>query len=127
VRCRVCGRSLIEAVERKLGRCSDCPSDLDEALFERLREWRSARAREQSLPAYCVFTDATLTAIAETRPGDRAALAVIPGVGSTKLDRYADEVLALIGGSDGAGSGSASGDDPPQPSADATVGNSGLF
>jgi ATP-dependent DNA helicase UvrD/PcrA len=96
VRCRVCGRSLIEAVERKLGRCADCPSDLDEELFDRLREWRSARAQEQSLPAYCVFTDATLTAIAEARPADRASLASIPGVGSTKLDRYADEVLALL-------------------------------
>ncbi|HEV2344105.1 MAG TPA: ATP-dependent DNA helicase UvrD2 [Actinocrinis sp.] len=96
VRCRVCGRSLIEPVERKLGRCADCPSDLDEELYERLLTWRSARAQEQSLPAYCVFTDATLTAIAETRPASRAALAVIPGVGSTKLDRYADEVLALL-------------------------------
>ncbi|HEU5353416.1 MAG TPA: ATP-dependent DNA helicase UvrD2 [Actinocrinis sp.] len=102
VRCRVCGRALIEAVERKLGRCADCPSDLDEALFERLREWRSARAKEQSLPAYCVFTDATLTAIAESRPADRAALAGIPGVGATKLDRYADDVLALLGTSGGA-------------------------
>jgi len=83
-------------VERKLGRCADCPSDLDEELFDRLREWRSARAQEQSLPAYCVFTDATLTAIAEARPTDRASLASIPGVGSTKLDRYADEVLALL-------------------------------
>jgi DNA helicase-2/ATP-dependent DNA helicase PcrA len=104
VRCRVCGRSLIEAVERKLGRCADCPSDLDEALFERLREWRSARATEQSLPAYVVFTDATLIAIAEARPADRAALAGIPGVGSSKLERYADEVLALLsadGGVDG--------------------------
>jgi DNA helicase-2/ATP-dependent DNA helicase PcrA len=97
VRCRVCGRSLIEAVERKLGRCADCPSDLDEELFERLREWRSERAKEQSLPAYVVFTDATLIAIAEARPTDRASLASIPGVGSTKLDRYADEVLALLG------------------------------
>ncbi|MGH3414928.1 MAG: ATP-dependent DNA helicase UvrD2 [Actinocrinis sp.] len=100
VRCRVCGRSLIEAVERKLGRCADCPSDLDEVLFERLREWRSARAQEQSLPAYCVFTDATLTAIAEARPSDRGELASIPGVGATKLDRYADQVLALLGGQD---------------------------
>jgi DNA helicase-2/ATP-dependent DNA helicase PcrA len=112
VRCRVCGRSLIEAVERKLGRCADCPSDLDEALFERLREWRSERANEQSLPAYCVFTDATLTAIAEARPADRAALAGIPGVGSTKLERYADEVLALLGGSDNGAVPDAVSDDP---------------
>ncbi len=100
VRCRVCGRSLIEPVERKLGRCADCPSDLDEALIERLREWRSVRAREQSLPAYCVFTDATLTAIAEAHPSDRAGLSAIPGVGAAKLQRYADEVLALLGGQD---------------------------
>ncbi|HEU5332577.1 MAG TPA: ATP-dependent DNA helicase UvrD2 [Actinocrinis sp.] len=102
VRCRVCGRSLIEAVERKLGRCADCPSEVDEELFERLREWRSNRASEQSLPAYCVFTDATLTAIAEAHPTDRAGLAGIPGVGATKLDRYADEVLALLGGTQAA-------------------------
>jgi DNA helicase II / ATP-dependent DNA helicase PcrA len=96
IRCRVCGRSLIEPVERKLGRCEDCPSNIDEALFERLREWRAARAQEQSVPAYCIFTDATLTAIAESRPADRAALAVIPGVGGRKLDRYADDVLAIL-------------------------------
>ena len=99
VRCRVCGRSLIEPVERKLGRCTDCPADLDEALFERLREWRSTRAREQSLPAYVVFTDATLTAIAEARPVERGQLATIPGVGAAKLERYGDEVLALTCGS----------------------------
>jgi DNA helicase-2/ATP-dependent DNA helicase PcrA len=98
VRCRVCGRSLIEPVERKLGRCADCPADIDEALFERLREWRSASAREQSLPAYVVFTDATLTAIAEARPADRAQLAAIPGVGAAKLNRYGAEVLALTSG-----------------------------
>jgi DNA helicase II / ATP-dependent DNA helicase PcrA len=96
IRCRVCGRSLIEPVERKLGRCEDCPSDLDEALFERLREWRSKQAQKQSVPAYCVFTDATLTAIAETRPADRNALAMIPGVGGRKADRYADEVMAIL-------------------------------
>lgn len=104
VRCRVCGKALIEAVDRKLGRCADCPSDLDQALFQRLREWRSEQAKEQSLPAYCVFTDATLTAIAEGKPMDRGALSRIPGVGSAKLERYADEVLTLLGVPGGAGS-----------------------
>jgi DNA helicase-2/ATP-dependent DNA helicase PcrA len=98
VRCRVCGKALIEAVDRKLGRCADCPSDLDEALFQQLRDWRSTQAREQSLPGYCVFTDATLTAIAETRPTDRGSLAKIPGVGSAKLERYAEQVLAILTG-----------------------------
>ncbi len=94
-RCRVCHRALASAVGRKLGRCPDCPVDRDEELFESLRSWRLARAAEQRVPAYCVFTDATLTAIAETRPGDAAQLAAVPGVGRTKLDRYGAEVLAL--------------------------------
>ena len=78
VRCRVCGKALIEAVDRKLGRCADCPSDLDQALFQRLRDWRLAQAQEQSVPAYVVFTDATLTAIAEIKPADRSALGEDP-------------------------------------------------
>ena len=48
------------------------------------------------MPAYVVFTDATLTAIAEHRPADRAALVGIPGIGARKLERYGDAVLALI-------------------------------
>ncbi len=108
VRCRVCGKALIEAVDRKLGRCADCPSDLDQALYQRLREWRAEQAKAQSLPAYCVFTDATLTAIAEGRPADRLALARIPGVGTPKLERYAADVLSILGGpSEGAGQGPA--------------------
>jgi DNA helicase-2/ATP-dependent DNA helicase PcrA len=43
-----------------------------------------------------VFTDATLTAIAEHRPADRAALVGIPGIGARKLDRYGAAVLALV-------------------------------
>jgi DNA helicase-2/ATP-dependent DNA helicase PcrA len=93
--CRVCGRSLIEAVARKLRRCADCPSDMDEQLYDRLRDWRLERAREQGLPAYCVFTDATLTAIAETKPASAAELGSISGVGQAKLDRYGQDVLAL--------------------------------
>ena len=95
-RCRVCGRALGDAAERKLGRCAGCPSGVDAALFERLREWRRTTAAEQSVPAYVVFTDATLTAIAEARPGDAGALATVPGVGRTKLDRYGAAVLALV-------------------------------
>ena len=91
----MCGRPLAAAVARKLGRCADCPSTLDEPLFERLRAWRLDQAREQSVPAYVIFTDATLTAIAETRPRSAAELARIPGVGRAKLDRYGAQVLSL--------------------------------
>ena len=48
------------------------------------------------MPAYVVFTDATLTAIAEHRPADPSALVAIPGIGARKLDRYGEAVLALV-------------------------------
>ena len=67
----------------------------DDPLFARLREWRLATARDQSVPAYVVFSDATLQAIAATRPASRAELAGVPGVGSVKLDRYGPAVLEL--------------------------------
>ncbi|MEU4682135.1 ATP-dependent DNA helicase UvrD2 [Streptomyces xinghaiensis] len=98
VRCRVCGRTLTDAGEMKLMRCEDCPSELDEGLHERLLEWRAERARELGQPAFCVFTDKTLLAIAEAVPGDAAELAVISGVGRRKLDRYGADVLALCAG-----------------------------
>ncbi|MFD5565402.1 ATP-dependent DNA helicase UvrD2 [Kitasatospora griseola] len=98
VKCRVCDRTLTDAVERKLRRCEGCPSTMDEALFERLREWRSARAKEQSVPAYVVFTDATLTAIAEDVPSSVAELSRISGVGAMKLDKYGADVLLLCAG-----------------------------
>jgi DNA helicase-2/ATP-dependent DNA helicase PcrA len=100
VACRICGASLLAAVERKLGRCPTCPSDRDEVLFEALREWRAGRAKELGQPAYCVFTDATLVAIAEQKPGDVAALVAIPGIGQAKLDKFGDEVLALVSAGD---------------------------
>ncbi|HEX3826259.1 MAG TPA: ATP-dependent DNA helicase UvrD2 [Sporichthyaceae bacterium] len=101
--CRVCGKPLIEATQRKLGRCEQCPADLDEALLERLRTWRLQSARSAALPAYCVFTDATLRAIAEARPDDATHLARIPGVGKAKLERYGPDVLAICAGREPAG------------------------
>ncbi|NLT54497.1 MAG: ATP-dependent DNA helicase UvrD2 [Actinomycetales bacterium] len=98
-RCRVCTGTLDSAAERKVGRCGSCPPDYDEELFENLRGWRSRVAAAAKLPAYCVFTDATLVAIAETVPRDEAALAALPGVGPAKLSRYGQEVLEVLGGS----------------------------
>ena len=65
-------------------------------LFDRLREWRRKRASNDGVPAYVVFHDATLVEIAERKPRDWADLAAVPGIGPTKLDRYADEVLAIV-------------------------------
>jgi DNA helicase-2/ATP-dependent DNA helicase PcrA len=72
----------------------------DAELFGRLRVWRKAQAEAQSVPPYVVFSDATLVAIADSRPTSRAELARISGVGPTKLDRYADPVLEVLGGAD---------------------------
>jgi DNA helicase-2/ATP-dependent DNA helicase PcrA len=102
-RCRVCGRTLTDAGEMKLMRCEDCPSDMDEGLYERLREWRAGQARRSGQPAYCVFTDKTLMAIAEAVPDEEGELARIPGVGVRKLNRYGTDVLAICAGQDVAG------------------------
>ncbi|MFI1373127.1 ATP-dependent DNA helicase UvrD2 [Streptomyces longwoodensis] len=99
-RCRVCGRTLTDAGELKLLRCEDCPSDMDEGLYERLRSWRAVQARRSGQPAFCVFTDKTLMAIAETVPEEPGDLARIPGVGVRKLNRYGTDVLALCAGQD---------------------------
>lgn len=102
--CRVCGKTLTEAGELKLMRCEDCPSDMDEGLYERLREWRAGQSKEQGLPAYCVFTDKTLMAIAEAAPSEAGELSMISGVGGRKLDRYGADVLAICAGQEvGAG------------------------
>ncbi|MGN6742027.1 MAG: DNA helicase RecQ [Amnibacterium sp.] len=74
-------------------------ADLDgdaQALFERLRTWRAAQAKEQGVPAYVVFGDATLKALATARPGSLSALGAISGIGAAKLERYGEAVLALL-------------------------------
>jgi len=93
--CGVCGKPLHNTAERKIGRCATCPATYDEELFERLREWRVERAGEEKVPAYVVFTDLTLQAIAEVKPTDPLALLRISGIGQVKLDKYGDEVLAI--------------------------------
>ncbi|MGY3679901.1 superfamily II DNA helicase RecQ [Streptomyces sp. TE33382] len=82
----------------KLMRCEDCPSDMDEALYERLHGWRAGQAKELGQPAYCVFTDKTLMAIAEAVPGSEGELVVIAGVGNRKLIRFGADVLAICAG-----------------------------
>ena len=66
------------------------------ALFERLRSWRARRARERDVPAYVVFPDRTLVAIAASRPGTEAELLAVPGVGPAKLALHGSEVLAVV-------------------------------
>jgi len=96
--CRACGQPLNDAAERKLGRHTGCPSTYDEATLVTLKEWRKTEANEQSVPAYVVFTDATLVAIAEARPHSPADLLKIHGLGTTKAAKYGEQVLGIIAG-----------------------------
>lgn len=94
--CRGCGKRLETGAEHKLGRHLDCPAGYSERTWQLLREWRKQEADEASLPAFCVFTDATLMAIAERRPANEAELLAIPGVGRVKAGRYGEAVLGLL-------------------------------
>jgi DNA helicase-2/ATP-dependent DNA helicase PcrA len=72
------------------------PTLSDDPVVQQLRDWRLARSREDGVPAYVVFDNKTLQAIADRRPSDRSTLAAVPGVGPKKLEQYADEVLAIL-------------------------------
>jgi ATP-dependent DNA helicase RecQ len=74
-------------------------ADLPEAataVFEQLRAWRAAAAKEQGVPAYVIFHDATLRQIAAQSPSTLADLAAVNGVGETKLARYGQQILDLL-------------------------------
>jgi ATP-dependent DNA helicase RecQ len=73
-------------------------ADADPELFERLRELRRALAAEQGVPAYVVFHDATLMAMASTKPASLAEMAEISGVGERKLEHYGEAFLEAIAG-----------------------------
>ncbi len=94
--CRVCGTVLTTATQRKLGRHETCESAADDALVAALRQWRSERAKTDSVPAFVVFTDATLLAIAEAEPKTRSELLRISGIGAVKVERYGSDCLAIV-------------------------------
>ena len=97
-RCRVCNSALTSPAAIMLRRCESCPSDLDEQLLADLKDWRLRVSKEMSVPAYVVFTDNTLIAIAESLPTDDAALVAIPGIGARKLEQFGPDVLAMVKG-----------------------------
>jgi DNA helicase II / ATP-dependent DNA helicase PcrA len=97
-RCRVCNNTLTTPPAIMLRRCESCPSDIDEELLVQLKDWRLRTSKEMSVPAYVVFTDNTLIAIAEALPTDDAALVSIPGIGARKLEQYGPDVLAMVKG-----------------------------
>nr|WP_164843479.1 ATP-dependent DNA helicase UvrD2 [Mycobacterium lepraemurium] len=97
-RCRICNNNLTTPAAVMLRHCETCAADIDEDLLVRLKAWRLDVAKEQKVPAYVVFTDNTLIAIAELRPGDEQALIAIPGIGARKLEQYGPDVLELVRG-----------------------------
>ncbi len=95
-KCRICRKGLTTGPERTVGRCRTCPSDIDEKLVDSLRQWRSRLSREREVPAYVVFTDATLLAIAEVGPATPDQLLAISGVGERKLEQFGEDVLRIV-------------------------------
>ncbi|MGD8216299.1 ATP-dependent DNA helicase UvrD2 [Aestuariimicrobium sp. Y1814] len=93
-KCRVCQESLTTAADRKLGRHTTCESTYDEALLAELKSWRKQAA--DGSPAYVVFTDATLVALAEAMPSTEPELLAVAGVGPAKVERYGRDVLAIL-------------------------------
>ncbi|OZV81083.1 DNA helicase RecQ [Micromonospora echinospora] len=65
-------------------------------VFERLRAWRGATAKEQGVPAYVIFHDATLRQIASDSPSSLTELSGISGVGENKLAKYGEQILAVL-------------------------------
>jgi ATP-dependent DNA helicase RecQ len=105
------GESLLASQDRPLAHRTPAPPDetkIDtnketfaenaEALYEELRAWRLATAKEAELPAFCVFHNATLRRIAKNRPTTLEQLNAIKGIGPRKLEQYGATVLAVIAG-----------------------------
>ena len=95
-RCRICNNLLTSPAAVMLRRCETCAADIDDELLLQLKDWRLRRAKELNVPAYVVFTDNTLIAIAEMLPSDDAALVAIPGIGARKLEQFGPDVLDLV-------------------------------
>jgi ATP-dependent DNA helicase RecQ len=79
----------------KAAPAADLPAEAA-PVFERLRAWRAAAAKEAGVPAYVVFHDATLRQIATQRPGSLAELSTVSGVGQSKLEKFGEQVLAAL-------------------------------
>ncbi len=93
---RVVARKKVASASRAGVAAASGGEDAD--LFERLKTWRGAEARSQSVPAYVVLHDSTLAEIARSRPAGLDALGGIGGIGAKKLERYGQALLGLIAG-----------------------------
>ncbi|CCH33969.1 DNA helicase RecQ [Actinosynnema sp. NPDC047251] len=85
----------VKTAKPKKGEAVDLPAEAA-PVFERLRAWRAAQAKEQGVPAYVIFHDATLRQIAATAPGTLAELGTVNGVGENKLAKYGQQILDTL-------------------------------
>jgi ATP-dependent DNA helicase RecQ len=84
----------VDAPLPRLGTPPAAPGDA--TLAAELRAWRTRRARADSVPAYVVLHDATLVELAARKPRSQSELATVKGLGPAKVERYGDELLALL-------------------------------
>jgi ATP-dependent DNA helicase RecQ len=75
--------------------------DTDSPLWQALRQWRLETAKQEEVPPYVIFHDATLAAIVEAQPASLDELATISGVGEHKLARYGEAVIQALQSADG--------------------------
>ena len=65
-------------------------------MLTELRDWRTTQAKDKAVPAYVIFTDATLRAIAEKLPTTSDQLLAVPGIGPVKVQEFGEDVLAIV-------------------------------
>jgi ATP-dependent DNA helicase RecQ len=87
----------LEGAEEPVRRAPPVVPEGAEPLLAELKALRSRLANERRVPAYVVFSDATLVEMAARRPTTHAEMLTISGVGTTKLERYGDVFLGVIG------------------------------
>jgi DNA helicase-2/ATP-dependent DNA helicase PcrA len=91
------GRATIRRAGERAGRPRvDVGNNADPAVYQALKSWRSATARASGVPAFVIFHDTTLAAVAEAKPRDRRALLALPGMGPVKAERYGAALLAVV-------------------------------
>jgi superfamily II DNA helicase RecQ len=65
-------------------------------VLDALKKWRASKARATGVPAFVICHDTTLAAMAEANPRERRDLLLVPGMGPVKIERYGDDIIAVI-------------------------------
>lgn len=95
-KCRVCKQALTTPGEKVVGRHAECESPGNEELFVQLRGWRARVAKEEQVPAYIIFSDATLQAVSEALPMTVDELYAISGIGQKKAQLFGQDLLDIV-------------------------------